>query len=290
MNPFVLPFINGNVFFYGLIISFSAFILGIFINGNRWWRFFLKVAIISSVVLVVLSATPAPMWVYAFWLVLLLMAQIFSDFDSKKKRPKKHACFLISLLACYSIFMFWSEMSYHMKPKISIANCSQLFVIGDSLGIGADTQEQNWPEILGKGLNLAVNNYSFGGAKVNTALSNAKRINAEKVLVILEVGGNDILSRTEIESYESGLEQMLQIVCGSGRRVVMLELPLPPFHNKYGEVQRRLSHRYGVSLIPKGYFAKVICTPDTTVDGLHLSHKGHELMATTMLKCFESNE
>jgi acyl-CoA thioesterase-1 len=114
---------------------------------------------------------------------------------------------------------------------------------------------------------------------VESALDNARRINQDDALVILEIGGNDLLGGTSIHKYREDLEKMLALVCGLHRRVAMIELPLPPFYNRYGMVQRALAKSHGVTLIPKRYLAKVISTPGATVDGLHLSNAGHALFA-----------
>jgi lysophospholipase L1-like esterase len=61
--------------------------------------------------------------------------------------------------------------------------------------------------------------------------------------------------------------------------VVMFELPLPPFRNEYGRVQRKLASKYGVVLIPKRVFVGVLTEEGATMDGVHLSPQGHERMA-----------
>jgi acyl-CoA thioesterase-1 len=59
----------------------------------------------------------------------------------------------------------------------------------------------------------------------------------------------------------------------------MLELPLPPLYNRYGEIQRRLAGRHHVLLIPKRYFASVLIGSTATIDSLHLSAAGHQKMS-----------
>jgi lysophospholipase L1-like esterase len=59
----------------------------------------------------------------------------------------------------------------------------------------------------------------------------------------------------------------------------MFELPLIPNKIAYGQIQRRLSAKYRVSLIPKLYFAQVIGDANATTDGLHLSTSGARRMA-----------
>ena len=76
---------------------------------------------------------------------------------------------------------------------------------------------------------------------------------------------------------------MMALVCGPHRRVAMIELPLPPFYNRYGMVQRALAREHGVKLIPKRFLAGVMGTPGATVDGLHFSNTGHVLFARALL-------
>lgn len=66
----------------------------------------------------------------------------------------------------------------------------------------------------------------------------------------------------------------------------MFELPLPPFHNGYGQAQRALAKKYNVTLIPKDWLASVIAKTGNTLDGLHLSQKGHNALAASLLSMF----
>jgi hypothetical protein len=61
-----------------------------------------------------------------------------------------------------------------------------------------------------------------------------------------------------------------------------LELALPPFHNRYGDAQRRLATRHGVLLIPKRVLIGVLTSEGATLDTVHLSRRGHALMAETV--------
>ena len=142
--------------------------------------------------------------------------------------------------------------------------------------------------LLGATLKLDVTNLSSGGAKVRSSLHKAQAITDENALVVLEIGGNDVLSQTEPNAFRADLDQLLADVCRPKRLVVMLELPLPPFHNAYGSAQRSLARAYGVSLVPKRFFARVLGAPNATVDGLHLSNTGHQLMADTLAGMFET--
>ena len=102
--------------------------------------------------------------------------------------------------------------------------------------------------------------------------------------LLLELGGNDLLGGASIPKYREDLEKMLTLICRPHRRVAMIELPLPPFYNRFGMVQRDLAKTHGVTLIPKRYFAKIMSTPGATVDGLHLSNSGHSLLAHALFE------
>ena len=91
-----------------------------------------------------------------------------------------------------------------------------------------------------------------------------------------------MLSGTSIPKYREGLEKLLSLACGPRRIVAMVELPLPPFYNRYGMVQRTLAKRHRVTLIPKRTMADVMSTSAATVDGLHFSNAGHILFARAL--------
>jgi acyl-CoA thioesterase-1 len=104
----------------------------------------------------------------------------------------------------------------------------------------------------------------------------------EKAFVILEIGGNDILRRTSLKTFEGNLDKLLKKVCLPGRTVIMFELPFPPFSSKYCAAQRRTCRKYGVYLIPRRIFSEILTGEEKSVDGLHLSNYGHEHMAETV--------
>jgi len=92
-----------------------------------------------------------------------------------------------------------------------------------------------------------------------------------------------LLSGTSIPKFRENLEKLMALACGSHRIVAMVELPLPPFYNRYGMVQRALAKEHGVILIPKRFMADVMSTPGATVDGLHFSNSGHILFARALI-------
>jgi acyl-CoA thioesterase-1 len=264
---------NGNVFFPGLALVAPACVLNIFLK-RPLLKIFVRLALFLGFVLVAVSATPLPFVYYAVLLVLLVCFWFECG-----RGPSKRVYWWLAVVLLQVFAMAGRELPYHWAPKIPLPKSGALFVVGDSLSMGADPPGKNWPELLGNLTKLKAHNFSFGGAKVETALSNAKRIDDDEALVILEIGGNDLLGGTPVADYEKRLGEMLSIVCRAHRQVAMIELPLPPSFNRYGIVQRALAKSHHVTLIPKRYLASVLAAPGATVDGLHLSNAGHARLA-----------
>jgi lysophospholipase L1-like esterase len=107
----------------------------------------------------------------------------------------------------------------------------------------------------------------------------AERLTPEDHVVLIEIGGNDLLEGVPSEEFGKALDALLSKVSAPGRMVVMFELPLFPHRIAYGRIQRGLAAKYGLWLIPKRCFAKVIGGANATSDGLHLSDEGTRRMA-----------
>jgi acyl-CoA thioesterase I len=282
MTDFVVSqFIGGRAFFLGMALCLLGCALKAFFNQTKI-QSVARATILAGVVVVVLSAAPFSFWVYG---VFFALVALFAFRPIKWQWwDRKMDCLLLLLLLMLSLLMVRAEVVHSMPPKISLGTRDTLYVVGDSLCMGADPPGKNWPDLLGDLAKLKVRNLSFGGARLETSLDQVQRVKQGDALVILELGGNDLLGGTTIPKYRENLEKMLARLCGPHRRVAMIELPLPPFYNRFGMVQRDVAKSYGVTLIPKHCLAKIICTPGATVDGLHLSNAGHGLFANALFE------
>lgn len=112
------------------------------------------------------------------------------------------------------------------------------------------------------------------------AYRQAERLPDSGGLVLIEIGGNDMLGTTALPDFEQGLDRLLHRVCQHDRTVIMFELPLPPLFNEVGRIQRRVASRHKVPLVPKRRLLSVLTTQGSTLDSIHLTQAGHEQMAT----------
>jgi acyl-CoA thioesterase-1 len=278
MNPIALQFANGNAFFFGTVVSILALLLRIRVTSHLLGSL-LVLACLTGLGIAVLSAIPFSTWVYLVWLVFWMVGLVISC-----TRVKTQFRLIAMILpACISLVMVGSEISYRKTPSIHISAQDTICVIGDSFSAGLEKSERPWPRILSEALQLRVINLAQAGATAETALNQTGGVTETNSLVIIEIGGNDLLGLSSSRDFHAHLDKLLMTLSAKSHRLVMFELPLLPFKNSFGRTQRTLARKYEVVLIPKAYLTSVLALKDGTVDGLHLSPKGHEALANAVM-------
>jgi len=177
-----------------------------------------------------------------------------------------------------------SELLHRRMPRVGASASDHLLVIGDSISAGIDPRIPTWPKIFESRTAMGVKDLSQPGAGVADALMQASQVQPQDTLVLIEIGGNDLLSRESSAEFDQNLDSLLAKLSRAGRTLVMFELPLLPNKIGYGQSQRKLAARYHVFLIPKHYFTAVLSGPSATTDGLHLSEAGAHRMAALVAK------
>ncbi|MFA6290318.1 MAG: GDSL-type esterase/lipase family protein [Victivallales bacterium] len=239
-----------------------------------------RVGLVLGILAVLSSSTPlhylsALMFAAIFFFLILAHLE-----NNTVKKILTGLKILITLLCLVAVLL---EGGNWIVPQLSHGSFDKFYVVGDSISAGIGFQgEKVWPEVMSKEHGIKAVNLSVGGATLSSALSSADGIKDEKAVVILEIGGNDILRRTSLKKFEENLEKLLKKLCLPGRTVIMFELPLPPFNSSFCVSQRRICRKYGVYLIPRRVFADILTGEMKSADGLHLSNYGHAHMAETV--------
>jgi acyl-CoA thioesterase-1 len=177
-----------------------------------------------------------------------------------------------------------AELPYHMLPVMKAIGSPRLYLFGDSISAGVNGQTNTWPQLLARSHSVEISDYSLAGATVGQMLRRANDVSLGDGIVLLEIGGNDLLGTTASEDFATNLEQLLKLVCQPKRQVLMFELPIPPLRNEFGQIQRRLAAQHHILLIPKRILIAVLTGTDTTIDSIHLSPMGHQRMADVVWK------
>jgi acyl-CoA thioesterase-1 len=277
MGLVIYFFGGGAAFFVGAGLVLAAAALPAVSRRPRLSRFAAPLAVLG-LILVLLSATPLPYWFYAAAAVVTLpwlAAEEWGKGALVRRRGLLRGAAAAVWLAAVAL-----EARHHLAPVVPAAGGPPLYVIGDSLtaGMGEDGTE-TWPRLLARRQGIEVHDFSRVGATASSALRQAERLPEEGGLVLVEIGGNDLLGSTPTGRFERDLDLLLGRVCAPGRVVLMFELPLPPLCNGYGLAQRRLAARYSVGLIPRRALAGLLAAGGATVDSVHLTPEGHERMA-----------
>ena len=275
MNPIGLMFLDGTALFAGLALALGAGAL--FVRfGAGFGRPVLTVLLLAGLGAVLLSAVPMSGWLYALWFLPAVAVLVLGNLSGATPALRFRA---FAVLLAVSAAILLAEGPRVRSPRIRADAGQVLYVVGDSISAGLGTGERCWPEVLAAATSLRVVNLAEPGATVQSALTQVPRIAEPSSLVLLEIGGNDLLDRKGAAIFETHLDKLVSVLRTNGHAVAMFELPLFPFQNAYGHVQRAVAKRHAVALIPRRHFARVLGMPDGTLDGLHLTQKGHDEMA-----------
>lgn len=271
---------SGQSFFTGAACLVVAVWLSAF-TARRGVRIARNSLVLLGAGFAFVSATPLPPW-FAFglfngsWLWLLVEA-------FRKRLPDRlvlgtRGAVVVAWLGAVAV-----EAPYHVLPHFPALGHPTLGIIGDSVTAGTGERKvKTWPGLLADRHGVVVRDHAVAGADVASALPQAASVSSDEPLLLLEIGGNDILGSTTAAKFEVGLARLLAAVSRPGRVVVMLELPLPPTYQAFGRIQRRLAQRYHALLVPKRVLLGVLQRPGNTSDTIHLTQAGHQHMAHTL--------
>lgn len=274
MNSFIFHFATGNSLYTGIFLLLLAVLIAC-LRRPRWWRWAAHLLAIIGVLFIWLSASPTPRLLY--WLLLLTLAA-WLLFDRRSRRfgfPLRLCLVAVPLAMCLL------EYPHRFMPPLPSRQHRHIYVLGDSITAGYDHTDP-WPVLLQRRSGVATTSLARVGSTLTDGLQQADRIPPGDALVIVELGGIDMLDFVPAATFAADYERLLQRLSADGRTLVLIELPLAPLYEEYGRIQRRLALRYGAVLVPKRYFAAVLCTRDPGSDGLHISTLGATHMADTM--------
>ncbi|WP_083233659.1 SGNH/GDSL hydrolase family protein [Planctopirus hydrillae] len=277
MNGLVYHVVSGQAFFTGLVLLLASF--GLAQAARKTWKRWWGLAFALGLILIAASSIAIPLWLLAMagmatlvWLYLLMRA------DTSRQR------FAALVAAVLWLAVAIGELPYLLIPTLQPVANRGLAVIGDSVtaGMGGEDRSETWPAIIARQHQLQVQDLSHVGETAGSALKRIQNIEIQAPVVMVEIGGNDILGSTSSQQFAADLDALLNRLSTPGRQIVMYELPLPPFYHEFGRIQRSLAHKYGVQLIPRRIFLSLLADQGATLDSIHLSQAGHQQMAESV--------
>jgi acyl-CoA thioesterase I len=277
MNPIALYLASGESLYAGAMLLMGVAIVS-YRCKNRWLLRLRNLLGWMALGMIILACAPAAWWAYGVviggYLVWFVAENVGAWRSHRKARLAAALAAILPVAALCAV-----EWPRRQVAELRANGAERLCVIGDSISSGIELGYPPWPEIYAKKYGVEVVNLSRAGIGTEEAGELAARLPKGPAVVLVEIGGNDLLGGIPAGEFERNLELVLQRASGPERVVVMMELPLLPHVIEYGRVQRRLAQRLGVVMIPKREFVRVISGGDATSDGLHLSPAGTQRMA-----------
>lgn len=226
--------------------------------------------------LVLLSSASALVW-GGIPLVLTVLGWVWLEGRPSVARKRLAYCKLALVVICIGMLLL--ELPQRWPGRLPQVKHDKIYIVGDSISAGIDVNKPNWPGLLQSQIQAKIVNLAKPAATLDTGLKQASQIPDEACLVLIELGGNDLLSRGSARALGADLEKLLATLDRPGRTLAMFELPLLPGQFLVGRSQRAAAKAHHCYLIPKRFFAGVLASPEATVDGLHLSDHGNQAMA-----------
>ena len=175
--------------------------------------------------------------------------------------------------------------------SISNSNDSTILIIGDSLSAGLGVSyNQSWPSLLQDRLNK--NGYTIqvvnAGISGDTTAGGKERLpkllsQYAPEIVVIELGGNDGLRGTSIDSIESNLRSMIKAALDRDAQIILIGMQLPPnYGNAYATSFQNLfptlASEYELVLVERliqRMMNEVWQQSLMQMDGIHPNAKGH---------------
>ena len=159
--------------------------------------------------------------------------------------------------------------------------------LGDSItsGVGAEPG-QPYPALLSARLGTEVINQGVPGDTAEGGLARVDQaLTADPWLVVVELGGNDILRRVPPEQTEAALRQILERLLAARVAVLLVELDVP-FAGRYAEIYERLGDDYDVPVLDDT-LGDILTDAGLKADPIHPNARGQEVLAADLAEEIE---
>jgi acyl-CoA thioesterase I len=159
--------------------------------------------------------------------------------------------------------------------------------LGDSItsGVGAEPG-QPYPALLAAKLNREVINEGVPGDTAEDGLARVDQALAhDPWMVIVELGGNDILRRVPPDRTEAALRQVLDRLLAARVVPVLVELEVP-FAGRYSDVFERIEDDYDIPVVEEA-LGEILLDPALKADPIHPNAQGHVELAEAIADVVE---
>jgi lysophospholipase L1-like esterase len=164
-------------------------------------------------------------------------------------------------------------------PKLQ--NGDVILAFGDSLTHGSGASADSaYPAVLSQLIGHTVINAGVPGETTAEGLARLPEVLTETSpkIVLLCLGGNDMLRRHNANNTESNLRRMIQAIRASGAGVVLIAVPQPAVFSGPPGFYEELADEFDLPYESE-VFDEVLKTPRLKADPIHANAEGYKLVA-----------
>jgi len=185
------------------------------------------------------------------------------------------------IIAAAIIFVLTSIIFIFPKQKNTASGEKPIVFFGNSItagqGAGAD---EDFPSLIGKALNVPIVNAGVSGSTTRDALLRINKdvLSKNPSIVVIELGGNDLLEHVDIEVSRRNFDLILSKIKPTGAKIVILGVKFFLFSKKYEIDLRDLAKKYDATYVPD-ILEGVIGDQSLKFDDLHPNARGYQKIA-----------
>lgn len=167
-------------------------------------------------------------------------------------------------------------------PRVAAVGPDEVIVaFGDSLTYGTGAAEpESYPAVLAQLIGRKVVRSGVPGEVTAQGLARLPRVIEEHrpALIIVCLGGNDMLRRVDEQQIRSNLRQIITTIRGRGISVVLVGVPRPALLTSAAAFYGELAKEYGIPYEGK-VLNDIMHQLDLKADTIHPNAKGYRRMA-----------
>ena len=205
---------GGFTFFRGTLLLVFAVIVRLCWT-DRWSVRLATCMAIVAIAMIALAAEAIPFWLYGVW--------VFSWvgwFVANLVNRWRWVMIAGRITALVSAVAAGMAIRYQL-PVTLPAGSSPIYVVGDSISAGMSPGSATWPMLLRNQHHQEVFDLSHPGCTIAEAQDRLKIMSLQRGIVVVEIGGNDILNRTAPKKFGRDLEALVGVLQSPSRPVVM---------------------------------------------------------------------
>ena len=200
----------------------------------------------------------------------------------------KPAAFTLLAVLCIAGYWFFSGPSVNSwkivnNPPLA---AGPVVAFGDSLtaGFGSGGPGRDYPAVLSGLIGREVINLGVNGDTVSRAYGRIEKLEAlSPSVVLLLLGGNDLLRRANLDESFALLGEMIRRIQSGGALVVLLGIDGLPLAAPLGKRYLETARTTGALLVPD-ILKDILGKGSLMADGIHPNGEGYRIMAERVAK------